>query len=258
MRGWRRLAIGGGVLVAIVAGTIYPSRTTTHAAGCDTWIGGDGNWGTAANWSTGVVPTAFDDTCITATTATVPAAKADNYTVTLDGSFAVRTLTLGAPTGTQTLAIPANNTQLTINFDSTINSNGVLNMGDAGTGYTILSCQRPTLTNAGHLNAVLGGGGTHYLRVSLTNAAGGSIDLAGPTLQDGMGGGSTRTTNNGAFTIDATGSLQLVGVAIHSTSTIPVGGINNQGTLSLSSATFTERSGTSAGHPIEFDNKQRP
>lgn len=59
------------------------------------WTGGSGDWGTAANWSTGVVPTATDDVCISG--------AAD---ILLVGDRPAGTLSLTAdPVGTPTLRI---------------------------------------------------------------------------------------------------------------------------------------------------------
>jgi len=133
--------------------------TTRHAqASCGTtWIGGvDSNFGTAGNWSTGTVPGGGTDVCITATTATNPAAVADTYTVILNGSFTVRSLTLGGSTGTQTLVLPAAGHTFSLGTDSTIAGHGVLTMGDSGSGLSVLAGSG-TLSNSGHANTVAGG-----------------------------------------------------------------------------------------------------
>jgi len=211
MRRWLRFAVAGGGIVALAAIGILMARSTVQAATCtDTWVGGNGNFNTPTSWSTGAVPTAADDACITATTTTVPAAMLDTYTVVLNGTFSVRSLTIGGPNGTQTLIIPGSGAQLTLSTASTINSNGVLVMGDAGTGTSTLCCSGVTLTNTGHLNAVLGGGGNHYLRLNLTNAASGTIDIGGPTSQDGVGG-ATATANDGTLILEKAQILALNG-----------------------------------------------
>src|ERR1700694_1251447 len=178
---------------------------------CDTWLGTvDGNFGTAGNWSTGAVPTTADDVCITATTKTGPAAKFDTYTVLLNGTFTVHSLALGGPNGTQTLVIPASGVALNLNATSSIGANGVLTMGDAGSGTSALCCAGTTLTNAGHLNTVLGGGGNRFLRINLTNTASGTVDIGAPTFQDGVGGATT-TTNNATLILEKAQTLALTG-----------------------------------------------
>jgi hypothetical protein len=255
-RRWIWRAVLGCAIGGLAATGLLATQHGTQAAACtETWVGGvDTNFSTAGNWSPAVVPGATDDVCITATTSTIPKAAADTYTVTLNGSFSIRSLTLGAPNGTQTLLLPAGNDQLTLNAASTINANGVLTLGDAGTGSSVLCCAGINLTNVGHLNTVTGGGGSRYFRLNVTNGPGGTVDIAAPTLQDGMGGGSTRTTNNGTFTVEASGSLAIGGGGNPQYFDNTGGGISNLGTLSLTSATFTQRAGTTTGNAIEFDN----
>src|SRR5260370_22787061 len=64
------------------------------------------------------------------------------------------------------------------------------------------------MTNPGNLIAVGGGGYNRYLRVNVVNAAGGTVDIAGPTLQDSFVGPTT-TTNNGFFVIEAGSTFSL-------------------------------------------------
>src|SRR5438128_2056198 len=255
MRGWLRLAVVGSAIVALAATGIILTRSPTQAATCtNIWLGGvDNNFATAGNWSKGTVPSSADDVCITQTTTTRPAAVADTYTVLDNGSFTIRSLTLGGPNGTQTLVIRSN-FELDLGVDSTVNSNGVLTLGDAGAGNTILCCAPVTMTNGGHLNTVAGGGGSRYWRLSVTNGPGAAIDLAGPTLQDGGGGGSTRTTNSGTFVVDATGSLAIGGGGNPQFFVNSGGSITNNGAFSTSSSTFTQRGGTESGNPIVLGN----
>ena len=138
----RRLTLS--LTVSLVALLLPP--VAAHAAGCDYWYGPHGNsseaksgeWGTGSNWSTKEVPRSADQACIT-----VPG----TYTVTLTPYFAtfegnetagdhVEDLTLGASSGTQTLQILGegsdvrgnwyNETFLTIGYNATIKANGRL------------------------------------------------------------------------------------------------------------------------------------
>jgi hypothetical protein len=93
-----------------------------------------GNWNTDSNWNPAQVPGASDDVLIT---------LAGTYTVTLDVSPTVASLSLGGSTGVQTLS--ASSQTLTIDGPSTINGNGALrliNATVAGSG---------SLTNNGQL-----------------------------------------------------------------------------------------------------------
>lgn len=59
------------------------------------WKSGvSGNWSLPANWSSGTVPTSFDSATINA---------AGTYTITVDGTFSLNSLTFNAPN-----AIPHN------------------------------------------------------------------------------------------------------------------------------------------------------
>src|SRR5207245_809774 len=118
------------------------------------------------------------------TTTTIPAAVADSYTVILNGSFSVHSLTLGGPNGTQTLVLPSSNFSFTLGADSAITTHGILTLGDSGGGVSILAGSG-TLTNSGHLNTVQGGGNIRYLRMNIRNAASGTVYTdAGGTLED--------------------------------------------------------------------------
>ena len=94
-------------------------------------------------------------------TKTGPATKFDTYTVLVNCNFSVHSLALGGPNGTQTLIIPATGVALNLTASSSIGSNGVLTMGDAGSGTSsLLGCSTVmALTKAGHLSTVAGGGG---------------------------------------------------------------------------------------------------
>src|SRR5439155_22494339 len=114
----------------------------------------------------------------------------------------------GLATG-QVLTVAANNTQA--NLAKNLTNAGTITLGDAGGGFSILCCAGITLTNSGHLNTVAGGGGNRHLRANIINA-GGVVDIAGPTLQDGGGGGPTSIANNrGTVMIEPGHSLALSG-----------------------------------------------
>ncbi|HUP61678.1 MAG TPA: hypothetical protein VNA69_14805 [Thermoanaerobaculia bacterium] len=88
-----------------------------HAATVEWTNTSGGNWNVGSNWSTGTVPTSADDVVIT---------SAGTYTVTLNVTATVNSLTIGGATGTQTLSIPSQT--LTVTASANINPNGVLSM----------------------------------------------------------------------------------------------------------------------------------
>src|SRR5207253_9673736 len=112
------------VAFLVVTGLLLLWPASATPACTVTWIGGvDGNFGTAGNWSTGIVPGSTDDVCINATTTTNPAAVADTYTVVLNGNFSVHSLTLGGPNGTQTLVLSSGR-HFNLGADSVVNTTG--------------------------------------------------------------------------------------------------------------------------------------
>jgi len=82
-----------------------------------------GDWNTATNWSTGTVPAAGDAVFI---------ATDGTYTVSLNVSAAVASLTLGGAGGQQTLAINGQN--LNLANSSVVTTGGVLSLSDGALG----------------------------------------------------------------------------------------------------------------------------
>src|SRR5260370_33664435 len=97
------------LLLAAVGNFVADAATInwTNSAG--------GNWSVATNWSPNQVPGSSDNAVITAN---------GSYTVTLDISPTVGSLTLGGNSGTQTLATAGST--LTLNNASVVNANGVM------------------------------------------------------------------------------------------------------------------------------------
>ncbi|MHC5112270.1 MAG: hypothetical protein ACYTHJ_20630, partial [Planctomycetota bacterium] len=118
-----------------------------------TWDGGGGNslWSTAANWDTDTVPLATDEVHII---------MAGAYTVTLNVDTTVAGLTLGSPSGTQTLFI--DNRMLTINGNILVESGGKLQVENStidGSG-TLTNNGLMILTDAAILNMPVTNNGT--------------------------------------------------------------------------------------------------
>jgi hypothetical protein len=237
-------------ILLVIVGALGLVAGSAQAACTATWIGGNGNFGSAANWSTAGVPGSGDDVCITATTTTNPAAAADTYTVLLNGNFPVRSLTLGAPNGHQTLVLPSANSIFRVDADSTINVNGTFILGDSGGGYSVLRGPG-ALTNNGQLNTIVGGGNFRYLRLNITNNPGGTVNIGSDTRQDAADVGATLFTNQGSLMIEAAGRLALSGGSSFANM---AGSVANAGAFSVSSGTFTQRAGTLSGSPVLFSN----
>ena len=126
------------------------------AAGCtDSWAKPvSGMWNTAADWSTGAVPTQTDEVCIT---------TPGTYTVTLTENVKVKTLLLGAASGAekQTLLVGgalAPSTALSLAGASTVGQAGILDLeGGSGTTSAIgrwgTEVGEPQLTNHGAIQS---------------------------------------------------------------------------------------------------------
>src|SRR5690349_13828584 len=100
-------------LLVVYTGACLPARAAqVH------WMNTTGgNWGTGANWDTGTVPAAGDDVFITANGA---------YTVTLNVSASVNSISVGGSAGAQTLSIPGS--ILTLAGASSVSGTGLLSL----------------------------------------------------------------------------------------------------------------------------------
>ena len=130
-----------GVLVVLLAGMHLsgPVRASqvvwTNTAG--------GNWNDAANWSPNQVPGSTNDVVI---------AASGTYTVTLNISTTVNSLSLGGASGQQTLV--NNGYALTLNQASVINTNGVFALGGGSlTDTNQLTINGQLAWNAGEIDA---------------------------------------------------------------------------------------------------------
>ncbi len=224
-----------------------------------------GSWGTASNWNPAMVPGAADTALIT---------LAGTYTVTLNVSATVASLTLGGATGTQTLSNTAQT--LTLNGASAISANGVYaQSGGTLTGAGTLAVNGTvnwsggTMSGAGTTNVAAGatlnlsGGSTKSLRRSINNAgtttwSGGGInsgDGAVFTNQSGgsfniqsdqfwsfnLGGGAVQLANQvgGIVTKSSTGgTTTFAGVAFNTSGTVNA----NSGTLAFNGG-YTQTAG---------------
>jgi hypothetical protein len=147
-----------------------------------------GLWSSPANWSPNVVPGSSDTALI---------AAAGTYTVTLDTSVTISSLTLGGASGVQTLT---NYSQtLAITNSSQVTANGLLALG----GGTLTG---GPLTLAGTLNY---GFGVVWLPVSVAvggvlNLNEGAVSINSPLTNSGTvnwsGSGVTVNNNNASYT----------------------------------------------------------
>jgi autotransporter-associated beta strand protein len=239
-RPWRICLIAPKVFLA---GSLVP----VHG---QTWLYTGTNYGTGANWSTGVVPGAGQ-------TATFASSGANQPIIA--GTFTIGTVDMTAGS-------------LTINATRTLNVQSAYNLSDAsilGTG-TLAMGAGSTLTVAGTTAATIapvvsGSGAVAVTAPSLTfsgaNTYTGATTIgAGSQLNIGAGGatgalGTGATTNDGSLVVNRTGTLSIAsaiggsGTLTQSgTSTTSLTGANTySGTTTISAGILSVGAGTAAG-----------
>ncbi len=154
-----------GPLVAVLAlvgfvatgGWLVPGAA--RASGCtDAWVGPQGatnlsgSWHTAANWSTGAVPTPDDDVCLSAP---------GSYTVSVTADVAVHSVTVGDGGNAPVLALENHATELTLALgaDSTIATGATLQLytDSPSSSDLVTLASGAILTNAGTLDVAPSG-----------------------------------------------------------------------------------------------------
>jgi hypothetical protein len=209
-----------------------------------------GDWDTAADWSTGSVPTSSDNACIT---------KPGTYTVTLTGNGPAGTLTLGGSSGTQTLTVEANASYsalaLSTATGSEIKAHGVfvLDSEPVSGAYSayLNGGASVTLTNDG-LFETLGATTSNpdFISADVTNEKGGTVSIAGASTEQNA---NTTIANSGSFTVTSTGNLAVDGNGGNEAFTQSGGTLDNKGTITVSDATFTQSGGTDSGNTVALD-----
>ena len=145
----------------------------------------------------------------------------------------------------QVVTIAANNTFT--NLAKNLTNAGTITLGDGGGGYSVLRGAF-LLTNSGQLNTIAGGGGIRYLRLNITNSAGGTIDIAAPnTRQDSLTLGLPRSPTMARSRSRPASSLALSGGSSFANNG---GAVTNNGVFSVSNGTFTQRGGSESGNAV--------
>ena len=196
------------------------------------WKNGvNGNFGTAANWNPGTVPTTADIAQINLN---------GTYTVLLNVNRTLSGLTLGGSSGTQTLN--NNGFTLALNGASTVGANGVLNLTSGtinGTG---------ALTVSGKLNwsgGTLSGTGKKTISgaLNLSNdltLSTTTLETTGTTIW--IGNGTLYTSSAAIWNNTSTGTIDLQSDADFSYNTGTKTTFNNAGSLTKSNGTTTDES----------------
>jgi hypothetical protein len=260
--------------------------------GCvgDTWYGPggsaslakSGNWLTASNWSTGVLPGNSDAACIT-----VPG----TYTVTVQPTdigdddpdnfgASVGSLVLGATTGAQTVDVSGqssdnngdteNLTYLAVENPSTINPTGTLVLDSTAAGGGSLSGGAAqiggtgTWLNSGVINVqsedpngFIDGppsiGATAGGPFGLTNEAGGRLNfISGPATLALANVGVA--TNDGSITIDPAATVTVGGDSGDPDNFTNDGSITNNGSLTIGGTTWNQAGGSISGNTVTIGN----
>ncbi|MFN2468821.1 MAG: hypothetical protein ABR521_11905 [Gaiellaceae bacterium] len=243
-----RTSARAAALLAVALGVFAGFAGQASAATCDkSWSGGAGSWDDAAKWSPSGAPGGADRVCIVAS---------GTYTVTLKGGTrTIAGLTLGGPTGTQTLLIEGffNGTgTLALTAQTAPDSDGVgangriVLRGEAGgTGFSLgqLVIQSGTLTNAGSIVSDPGGGGQNRIAGDLLNT--GTLEVNHPLDSDA----TSDWESSGTVTIAAAGSVAQAGTFSWTGGTIANGGAFRQTT-----GTFAHTGGSLTGNPFEIQS----
>ncbi len=202
-------ATSGAPTTGIVSSTLITSGEQYFVIGNEdnppiTWVGGSGNWSTAANWSCACVPIATDNVSI------APGAAS---TITVDGNFAVKDIAIGT---NATINLGVNT--LTVNRDYSQTAGTI----DLGTGT--LDLIRNFTRTAGTFTASTG-------LLSLTGTAGQTFSsTSGITLNNltlTNGGGDKTFTSGQTITIGnnlSVGPLVSMNLSSASATTFNVGG----------------------------------
>jgi hypothetical protein len=228
------------LLAVALAGLGAVWSTAASAAGCtDSWkTAVSGDWNTAGDWSNGV-PGSGDDVCITVD---------GTYTVTLDATASVHSVTIGGSTQTPTLLIGSASASASGDLTAgsmTIDTLGAVTLtcnGCAGNNHQTLTVTG-TLTNDGTLTTD-GDAATRTLFGNITNA--GTVQINKPTGYAIGAASSDALDNKGTIAIADGASL---GADPSSVTTNDTGGaidVTGSGEFATS-GTFTEGAGTTSG-----------
>ncbi len=224
-RSSRGLALSGafaaGIVVALpVCGVVGPlvSRAAAGSPTCtDSWkSGASGTWDTAADWSTGKVPSQSDVACISAS---------GTYTVTIGNeTITVAALTIGGTGSTPTLAIGnsgGSEPSITVTGAVTINT-GTLSFGWEG-GLTAGS-----VANTG---TFLVPASPYTSSVTTNTFANGGTFTNNASLNLSLSGTSAALTNTGTLKVAASQTLAISSPSGQTASIDQSGIIDNSGSL---------------------------
>jgi subtilase family serine protease len=193
---------------------------SAKSSGCDVWTNtAGGSWFTAGDWSKGAPPGPEEEACITAP---------GTYTVTMDqtsttGTVSVRSLTIGATSGTQTLAIASTcseNAVLATAKGITDRAQGALTLTNGDECASNVTVSGP-VSDAGALYVEAAHGGARSIAGNLTNsglvslAASQTLRVTGNYVQKSAGRLRTLIAGTSAYgSMSVTGTASLAGTLV--------------------------------------------
>ena len=247
-----RERIGAIVLaVAMIAALSVWAPASAHATGggggcTDSWTNTKGgSWFESENWSKKAPPSSEEEACITA---------AGTYTVEMNqtSTVTVKSLTIGAASGTQTLQVGSTcslNAVLTTTAGITVGGQGALTLtnGDGcGDSVTLAG----PISNAGMIITEPLHGGSRTIQGNITNT--GTLVINATTAYNGS---KATLTNEGAINLAEGKELAVSNSSSVANATGGKITAASGADVSLSGGTFTEGAGTTSGtKPVIVDD----
>jgi hypothetical protein len=234
--------LAGGAVALFMLGLALWLPAHARASACDTWTNSaGGNWSEGANWSAGAPPGESEEACIT---------EPGTYTVTISGAQErVAALTLGAGSGTQTLAVESDcsgSASLATSAGLTVNAGGAILLTNGATCANAVSLAGP-VTNGGMITAASGAnGGERRLEGNIANK--GTLKIESATS---VAGSSTLVTNKGVLEVAAGTQLYVSGGdTLDNTAGGAITTTGSGNVLIAAGATIDQGAGTTSGQVI--------
>lgn len=251
------------LLISLLAFGCLAASAASAQAACKTWTGGNGNWGTASDWSPEGVPDSSDGVCIAApATVVIPA----------NGGVA-KTLTVGGGSGEVTIDVVGESYDNAGNTSNETDLSVVESASFAANTKLILEATNAT-TNAkvephGAGGGLVGGsvveagqietvnkGAPWANRIKLANLQiepGASLlDASGTLLfiKEGEGGYPWSVTNEGTFTVAAGASVEMQPSFSGKAGFINDATVVNDGSITTHGAEWTQQGGSVSGNEV--------
>ncbi len=251
------------LLISLLTFGCLAASAASAQAACKTWTGGNGNWGTASDWSPEGVPDSSDGVCIAApATVVIPA----------NGGVA-KTLTVGGGSGEVTIDVVGESYDNAGNTSNETDLSVVESASFAANTKLILEATNAT-TNAkvephGAGGGLVGGsvveagqietvnkGAPWANRIKLANLQiepGASLlDASGTLLfiKEGEGGYPWSVTNEGTFTVAAGASVEMQPSFSGKAGFINDATVVNDGSITTHGAEWTQQGGSVSGNEV--------